>query len=121
MPHDRREKELLLAVAKIKRDQGGKFVTFDSVALAAGVSTSLIHNYFPKVALAIGKASGRTRKRRLSNQAEKLAAKEEALGSLRADNRKLRQQVRRLASINENLLAKLRKAGAVTGKISRVK
>lgn len=119
--HDRREKELLLAVAKIKRDHGGKFVTFASVARAAGVSTALIHNYFPTVSLAIGQASGRSSERRRSDQSAKLAATEEGLRSLRADNRKLREQVRHLASINENLLAQLRKARAVTGKILRVK
>ena len=120
-PHDLRERELLLAVAKIKRDQGEKSVTFASVARAVGVSTALIHNCFPKVSSAIATASGRTRERRSADQNAKVVAAQGNIALLRAENRKLREQIRRLASINENLLAELRRSHGSAKKVSRIK
>lgn len=105
---DSREKDLRMAILRIKHGRshtGEKEVSIAAVAREAGVSTALIHNYYPKIADAIRTEQGRDS--RSVREAKQLELREERAKSreLRQQVELLRGQVARLSSINETLLA----------------
>ena len=104
-----REKELKLAIAKIKSGRSSeKKLSIASVAREAGVSTSLIHNYHSVIAKSIRTASGKSDAEQLKSRAETLAKEKQKNKELRSEMKKLTQNIAKLASINENLLAEIR-------------
>jgi len=111
-----REKELTLAIARIKSGRSTeKKVTFASVARVAGVSTALIHNYHTDIAELIRVASGASSKNKLKVRDESLAEEKKKNKDLRAQVKKLTQNLTKIASINENLLAEIRSLQAKRG------
>ncbi len=105
---DSREKYLRMAILRIKRGRahsGDKDVSIAAVAREAGVSSSLIHNHYPKIADAIRIEQGRDG--RSARDAKQLQLREERTKAreLRQQIEELRGQVARLSSINETLLA----------------
>ncbi|HDV6325017.1 TPA: TetR family transcriptional regulator [Burkholderia cenocepacia] len=101
-----REKELRLAIHRIRRGRAHTKATklsIASVAREAGVSPALIHNHYPGVADLIRSAQGRDNRvqrdqkhRELMDERAKRAILHEEITALRAD-------IARLASINEVL------------------
>lgn len=111
-----REKELTLAIARIKSGRSTeKKVTFAGVAREAGVSTALIHNYHPEIAASIRNAGGKSVKDQIRNRDDLLAAERKKNKDLRAEVKKLTQNLAKIASINENLLAEIRSTQAKRG------
>ncbi len=97
-----------MAILRIKRGRahtGAKRVTISAVAREAGVSSALIHNYYPTIAEAIRIEQGRDY--RSARDAKQLQLREERAkaNDLRQRVEDLRSQVARLSSINETLLA----------------
>lgn len=104
-----REQQLRLLAKQIKvRGQAeGKKLTFLAVAEAAGVSTALIHNHYPKVAEYIRELQGKSSRAQRDAKHEELIAERGKSKSLRQEVRELQTKVRALASINETLLTEL--------------
>lgn len=101
-----RQKQLRLAITRIERGRSqtkARKLTISSVAREAGVSTSLIHNHHPEIAEVIREKQGRSsRAMRDAKQSELKAEREKNL-KLRSENAQLRQQIAKLASVNELL------------------
>lgn len=111
-----REKELKLAMARIRSGRSSeKKLTVASVAREVGVSTSLIHNYHSGIAESIRTASGKSDAEQLKARAETLAKEKQKSKELRSEVKRLTQNVAKLASINENLLAEIRSLQAKRG------
>ncbi len=108
---DIREKELKLAIYRIERGRGvtgATALSIAAVAREAGVSSALIHNYYPKIAEIVRtKVGGSSQQKRDQKHAE-LKAEKLKSKSLRAEKAILIQQIAQLASINETLLLKNR-------------
>lgn len=110
-PSDARERDLQLALARIQRGRahtGETKVTIAAVAREAGVSTALIHNYYPIIAEAIRNAQGRSSRAQRDVKHQDLRAEREKNRALRQDIEELRAKVASLASINEVLIAENR-------------
>lgn len=108
---DVREKELRLAIHRIQRGRAHTKVTvlsIASVAEEAGVSSALIHNYYPKVAEDIRLALGKSSRDRAKLATDSLKALKEKSKALREELRIARGQVTQLASLNEMLLDETR-------------
>ncbi len=105
-PAESREKDILLALARIQKGRsklGETKVTISSVAREAGVSSALIHNHYPKVAEAIRDAQGRSSRMQRDMKHDELKAEREKGSELRKEIKELKLQVSKLASINEVL------------------
>ncbi|SIT50333.1 TetR family transcriptional regulator-like protein [Paraburkholderia piptadeniae] len=110
------QQQLYLAISRVK--QKGLGLSITAVAAEAGVSASLIHNTYPDIAEEIRARIGRAMR-------EQRDAKAAELDKARADLRELRNQLRvakddlaRLASVNETLsdeIACLR--GQISGRV----
>ncbi|MNR05779.1 hypothetical protein D3C85_1218270 [compost metagenome] len=106
-PCDIREKELLLALYRIRRGRaktGESKLTIAAVAREAGVSAALIHNHYPQIAEAIREAQGRSSRAQRDMKHHDLLAEQEKSRRLREELEKLRGKIASLASINEVLL-----------------
>lgn len=119
---DDREKDLLLALAKIvkgRSQKGESKVTISAVAREAGISTSLIHNHYPRVAEAIRDAQGRSSRAQRDIKQDELVNEREKSAGLRKEIKKLRSQIAMLTSINEVYSLELRelKAKASAGNV----
>ena len=106
-PAENREKDLKLALYRIQKGRahtGETKVTITAVAREAGVSTALIHNYYPGIAEAVREAQGRSSRamRDVKNQ-DLIVQRKKAL-AYRQEIEELRVKVANLASINEVLL-----------------
>lgn len=107
---EKREKALRLALHRIERGRshtGAKAVSISAVAREAGVTPALIHNHYPAVAEAIRAAQGkatRVERDKKHDQLKKLRAR---IRDLDRELEEVREQRRRLVSINENLLQEL--------------
>jgi AcrR family transcriptional regulator len=102
-----REKDLRLAILRIKRGRsntGATQVSIASVAREAGVSPALIHNHYPVIADAIRQQHGSASRAHRRAKQEKLRRDRERGRELRQELTALRVEVARLASINEVLL-----------------
>lgn len=114
-PSEAREKDLQLALNRIQHGRahtGETKVTIAAVAREAGISTALIHNYYPKIAEAIREAQGRSDRAQRDVKHQDLRKARELNRALRQEIEALRANVARLASINEVLLNEIRAAKA---------
>ncbi len=104
-----REKQLRLLAKQIKlRGQAsGQKLTFKAVADAAGVSTALIHNYYPKTAEYIRELQGKSSRAQRDAKHEELVAERGKTKALRNEVQELQLKIRALASINETLLVEI--------------
>lgn len=106
-PSDVRERDLLLALARIRSGRahsGESKVTIATVACEAGVSTALIHNHYPQVAEATLDVQGRSSRAQRDLKHQDLLTEREKTRMLRQEMETLRFQVANLASINEVLI-----------------
>jgi phage-related minor tail protein len=101
-----RQKQLRLAITRIERGRSqtkARKLTISSVAREAGVSTSLIHNHHPEIAEVIREKQGRSSRAMRDAKQSELKAEREKNQKLRSENAQLRQQIAKLASVNELL------------------
>ena len=106
-PAEDREKDLKQALYRIQRGRshsGETKVSIAAVAREAGVSTALIHNYYPSIAEAIREAQGRSSRAMRDVKHQDLIAERNKSQAYRQEIEELRAKVARLASINEVLL-----------------
>jgi AcrR family transcriptional regulator len=106
-----RDKELRLAISRIEKGRAhtqATKLTIAAVAREAGVSTALIHNCHPEIAEIIREAQGRSSRAHRDAKHQELKAEREKSRLLREDIATLRDQVAKLASINEVILAENR-------------
>jgi hypothetical protein len=105
-PSSIREKELRLALIRIQRGRsrtGAIKLTFASLAREAGVSAALIHNHYPEIAEAVRVAQGRASRTQRDEKHSELLKERKKNRELRKEIENLRNQLVRLASINEVL------------------
>lgn len=101
-----REKDLRLAMLRIKRGRSNIATTqisISSVAREAGISPALIHNHYPQVADAIRLEQARHGRDKRKRRQDELKKEREKARALRGELSDLRAKVARLASINEVL------------------
>jgi AcrR family transcriptional regulator len=106
-PAEDREKDLRLALYRIQKGRphfGETKITIAAVAREAGVSTALIHNYYPKVAEAIREAQGRSSRTVRDMKHHDLIAERKRSAACRHEIEELRAKIASLASLNEMLL-----------------
>lgn len=106
-PAEDREKDLRLALYRIQKGRahtGENKPTIAAVAREAGVSTALIHNYYPSIAETIREAQGRSSRAKRDVKHQDLIAEREKSAAYRQEIEELRAKVASLASINEVLL-----------------
>lgn len=101
-----REKELNEAITRIKSGRskkGAQKLTITAVAREAGVSTSLIHNHYPKIAEAIRQLQGKSTRAQKELQLEIISQQKLLNKELRNEITRLNKKISLLISINENL------------------
>jgi len=106
-PAEDREKDLRLALYRIQKGRshsGETKITIAAVAREAGVSTALIHNYYPKIAETIREAQGRSSRTMRDVKHHDLIAEREKSAACRHEIEELRAKIANLASLNEMLL-----------------
>lgn len=106
-PAENREKDLKLALYRIQKGRahtGETKVTIAAVAREAGVSTALIHNYYPDIAEVIREIQGRSSRAMRDVKHQDLIAERKKSAAYRQEIEELRGKVANLASINEVLL-----------------
>lgn len=106
-PAESREKDLKLALLRIQKGRAhteASKVTIAAVAREAGVSTALIHNYYPRIAEAIREAQGRSSRAMRDVKQQDLIAERKKSAAYRQEIEDLRANVANLASLNEVLL-----------------
>lgn len=107
-PSGAREKDLQLALIRIQRGRahtGETKISIAAVAREAGVSTALIHNYYPNIAEVIREAQGCSSRAQRDAKQQELCAEREKNRALRQEIKDLRAKVARVASLNEVLRA----------------
>jgi AcrR family transcriptional regulator len=106
-PAEDREKDLKLALLRIQKGRtrtGETKVTIAAVAREAGVSTSLIHNYYPGIAEIVREVQGRSSRAMRDVKHQDLIAERKKSAAYRQEIEELRAKVANLASINEVLM-----------------
>ncbi|NWD56998.1 TetR family transcriptional regulator [Pseudomonas veronii] len=106
-PAEDREKDLRLALYRIQKGRshsGETKITIAAVAREAGVSTALIHNYYPKIAETIREAQGRSSRTMRDVKHHDLIAERKKSATCRHEKGELRAKIANLASLNEMLL-----------------
>ncbi|WP_130927206.1 TetR family transcriptional regulator [Pseudomonas sp. Sample_14] len=106
-PAENREKDLKLALSRIEKGRsriGETKVTIAAVAREAGVSTALIHNYYPRIAEAIREVQGRSSRAMRDVKHQDLIAQRKKAAEYRQEIKELRAQIAHLASVNEVIL-----------------
>ncbi|MBD2837808.1 TetR family transcriptional regulator [Pseudomonas sp. JM0905a] len=106
-PAEDREKDLKLALLRIQKGRaktGETKLSIAAVAREAGVSTALIHNYYPGIAEAIRESQGRSSRAMRDVKHQDLLAERKKSAGYRQEIEELRAKVANLASINEVLL-----------------
>jgi AcrR family transcriptional regulator len=102
-----REKDLRLAISRIERGRAHTKeakVTIAAVAREAGVSTALIHNYYPAIAETIREKQGRSSRAMRDVKHQDLIAERQKSAGYRQEIEELRAKLASIASINEVLL-----------------
>lgn len=102
-----REKDLRMAMLRIKRGRAHTKATKVSVAAVAreaGVTPALIHNHYPHIAEDIRTAVGRSTRAQRDSKHEELKAARDRNRELRVVIERLELLVRNLASENEVLI-----------------
>lgn len=110
-PAEDRENDLKLAIYRIQKGRsltGETKVTIAAVAREAGVSTALIHNYYPKIAEAVRETQGRSSRTMRDLKQQDLIVERKKSAAYRQEIEALRAKVADLASINEVLLDEIR-------------
>jgi AcrR family transcriptional regulator len=105
-PAENREKDLKLALYRIQKGRshtGETKVTIAAVAREAGVSTALIHNYYPGIAEVIRETQGRSSRAMRDVKHQDLIAERKKSSEYRQEIEELVCKVAMLASINEVL------------------
>jgi AcrR family transcriptional regulator len=106
-PAEHRERDLKLALLRIQKGRahtGVTKVTISAVAREAGVSTALIHNYYPRVAEAIREAQGRSSRAMRDVKQQDLIVERKKSAAYRQEIEELQTKLASLASINEVLI-----------------
>lgn len=106
-PAEDREKDLKLAIHRLQKGRAHTKetkVTIAAVAREAGVSTALIHNYYPAVAETIREIQGRSSRAMRDVKHQDLIAERQKSAAYRQENEELRTKLASIASINEVLL-----------------
>ncbi|MDV2161226.1 TetR family transcriptional regulator [Burkholderia pseudomallei] len=106
-----REKDLKLAILRIERGRAqtkATKVNFTTVALEAGVSTSLIHNCHPDIAELIRSKTGRSSRQQRDAKQNELKEEKNKNKQLRRELKEAQAMIANLASINETLLIRVR-------------
>lgn len=107
MPREQRKNQLLLAILRIERSRARTtqevLPSVASVAREAGVSTALIHTYFPEVAESIREKGGRSSRAQRDAKHAELKVAQEKIRELQATIDENRVDKAKLASINEVL------------------
>lgn len=106
-PAEDRQKDLKLALYRIQKGRsriGETKVTIAAVAREAGVSTALIHNYYPGIAEAIREAQGRSNRAVRDLKHQELVAERKKSAGYRQEIEELQMKVAHLASVNEVIL-----------------
>jgi AcrR family transcriptional regulator len=88
-------------------------LSISSVAHEAGVSTSLIHNHYPAIAEAIRAAQGRDSRAQRDAKNEELKTERDKNRDLRGEIETLRGDLRKLASLYNLALDKIRTLEAI--------
>lgn len=94
--------------------EGNANISIASVARAAGVTPSLIHNTYPAVAERIRIIMGKSVRIQRDSKHQALMVEKEKNRVLRAENGQLLEELTRIASVNQRLLfemAELKAAG----------
>lgn len=91
-----------------------KRISISAVAAIAGVSAPLIHNKYPSIAEAIRQSAGKDAKSLRKEALSELTEALDSIRALRAENRNLEEDLRKLASINEALQRQLVEAKAIS-------
>lgn len=102
-----REKDLKLAIYRIQKGRAHtkeNKVTIAAVAREAGVSTALIHNYYPGIAEAIRETQSRASRAMRDVKNQDLIAERQKSADYRQEIEQLRTKIANLASINERVL-----------------
>ena len=102
-----REKDLKLAIYRIESGRARTKETrlsIAAVAREAGVSTALIHNYYPAIAEAIREKQGRSSRAMRDVKHQDLIAVRQKSAGYRQEIEELRVKLASIASINEVLL-----------------
>jgi AcrR family transcriptional regulator len=93
-------------------------VTISAVAKAAGITPALIHNTYPDLAEQIRGISGKTTRAQRDAKHAALVKERETNRTLRAENTTLKEDVAKLASVNQKLLAEIAVLkGMASGKV----
>lgn len=110
-PATDRRRDLELAISRIKRGRARTketTISISSVAREAGVTPALIHNHYPSIAEEIRVLQGRSSRAYRDVKHSQLKAERDRNSRLQEEVNELRESVRRLASINEVLVAENR-------------
>ncbi|MCS4065480.1 TetR family transcriptional regulator [Pseudomonas putida] len=106
-PAKLREEEIRLALIRIQKGRshtGETKITIAAVAREAGVSTALIHNYYPQIADKIREAQGRSHRDKQDDEHIKLISERKKSAAYRSEIQQLQCKISKLASINEMLI-----------------
>ncbi|HDS1690663.1 MULTISPECIES: TetR family transcriptional regulator [Pseudomonas] len=115
-PAEDREKLILLALARIRNNRSNNDetkVSISAVAREAGVSASLIHNHYPKVAEIIRTEQDKSSRTQRDLKHSELKSEKTKNTELRTENKELKLQIAKLASINEMLIIENRELRAI--------
>ncbi|UVL45055.1 TetR family transcriptional regulator [Pseudomonas moraviensis] len=110
-PAEDRERDLRLALSRIQKGRAHSKetkVSISAVAREAGVSTALIHNYYPNIVEAVRAAQGHSNSKKRNTMLLELNDERKKAEDYRSEIGKLRKQIASLASINEVLIAENR-------------
>lgn len=102
-----REKELKLAIFRIERGRSHTKVTklsVSAVAREAGVTPALIHNHYPSIAEEVRIKQGASSRQKRDAKQDELKQEREKNRVLRQELEEMKNQLAKLASINEMVL-----------------
>lgn len=93
-------------------------VTISAVAKVASITPALIHNTYPDLAEQIREIGGKTTRAQRDAKHAALVKERETNRTLRAENTTLKEDVAKLASVNQKLLAEIAVLkGMASGKV----
>lgn len=104
------------AIAQLQAENAT--VSISAVAKVAEISPALIHNTYPDLAERIRGISGKTTRAQRDAKHDALGKEREANRVLRTENAALKEDLARLASVNQKLLAEMAVLkGMASGKV----
>lgn len=119
MPAKLREEKIILALLRIQKGRshtGETKITIAAVAREAGISTALIHNYYPQIVEKIREAQGRSHRDKRDEEHMKLISERKKSSAYRLEIKTLQSKISKLASINEMLIEENRALREGSGK-----